>query len=351
MLSPFEVPLTGPVVCFGEALLRLDTPGNKRFLQADQFLASYAGGEANVAVALSYWGLPARLVSKVPAHELGAACLKAYQAYGVDTSHVIRGGKRLGIFFVENSTSLRGPQVLYDRAGSSFAESKPEEYHWPDLLEGARWFHFTGTVPAVGPETKAALLEALTLCRQRGIVVSFDVGYRSALWSVEEAGKVFRELIPWVDVLIGSEQDATQFFEVPASTAGHSTPESREQSLRALADRTSLKAILYSHRTVNDLGVHRYCASLLARSNSQVSAMVVHTANQELMPIDRIGTGDALAAGLIRGLLLGHAPREVLDFAFAAALVKHSIEGDFALVNVPEIQRLATGGSLTQVRR
>jgi 2-dehydro-3-deoxygluconokinase len=337
--------------------MRLDAPGSGRFLQAHSLGLSFAGGEANVAVALAHWGLTSCLVSKVPAHDLGTACLQSYRKHGVDTSFVARGGSRLGIFFVENGTTQRGPQVIYDRAGSSFTQVSPNDFDWPRILEGANWFHFTGTAPALGTQVNAALREALEHCRQHGITVSFDVSYRSALWSVEEAGETFRKLLPFVDVLIGSEQDARQFFGVDLSNDSKSTPETREASLRSLQAKYGFRAILFSDRTVSDIGHHFFAASLLMGEPSLVQdggkqhPVVVHTPSVEIIPVDRIGTGDALAAGLIRGLLLGHSPQATLDFALAAAVLKHTIPGDFALASVAEINHFASGQPLTRIRR
>lgn len=337
--------------------MRLGAPGSERFLQAHSLGLSFAGGEANVAVALAHWGLTSRLVSKVPAHDLGTACLQAYRQHGVDTSFVARGGSRLGIFFVENGTTQRGPQVIYDRARSSFTEVSPNDFDWPRILEAANWFHFTGTAPALGPQVNAALREALEHCRQHGITVSFDVSYRNALWSIEAAGETFRELLQFVDVLIGSEQDARRFFGVDPSNDSKSTPETREASLRALQAKHGFQAILFSDRTVNDIGYHFFAASLLMCELPSIQAgeerqpVVVHTPTVEIIPVDRIGTGDALAAGFIRGLLLGHTPQATLDFALAAAVLKHTIPGDFTLASVAEINHLASGQSLTRIRR
>jgi 2-dehydro-3-deoxygluconokinase len=324
------------VVCFGEALMRLDAPGFERFVQANHFAASYTGGEPNVAIALATWGLPSRIVSKVPPHELGDACVNHYRRYGVDTRYIARGGERLGIFFVENGRSQRGPRVIYDRLGSSFRAAAPADFDWSAILSDAGWFHFSGTAPALGSGVRAILNVALEACRARAIPVSFDSSYRSALWSLEAAGEVFRELLPRVDVFFGSEQDARQFFGV--TTTG-------EQNQRELAARYDLRAVVYSDRTVGETGIHRYGGSVLS------DGTLVNTPTFEIDVVDRIGTGDALAAGVIRGLMLGQSPEEFTAFAMAAAVLKHSIPGDLALLSREEIDIFAAGGSLAKVRR
>lgn len=326
----------GSVVCFGEALMRLDTPGHQRFVQADCFQASYTGGEPNVAVALALWGLPSRLVSKVPAHDLGDACRNYYRQYGVDTRYLARGGDRLGIFFVENGRSQRGPRVIYDRTGSSFRTVTPDDFNWPQILSDAGWFHFSGTAPALGPAVREALDTALQHCREQQIPVSFDCSYRSALWSLDAAQAAFLPLMDYVDVYVGSEHDARQFFGITTTGA---------QNQRDLRDRFQFRAVAYTERDVSPTGIHRYSGSILIGDERVESAVY------EIDAVDRIGTGDALTAGLIRGLLLQQSPQTVTDFAFAAAVLKHSIPGDFALLSLEEIEQFASGGSLAKVRR
>jgi len=333
---PASVDLPGPIVCFGEALMRLDTPGFERFVQASGFQASFTGGEANVAVSAALWGLSSRMVSKVPAHDLGDACINYYRRYGVDTQYMARGGDRLGIFFVENGRSQRGPRVIYDRVASSFRTVTAEDFDWDLILESASWFHFSGTAPALGPAVQSQLLTALKACRDRRIVVSFDVGYRSALWTIEDAKRGYAPLMEYVDVLIGSEQDATTFFGITSTG---------EQNHRDFAQAFGLQVVAYSDREVSQTGLHRYAAQVL------IGEELVKTPVYEIDVVDRIGTGDAFTAGLIRGQLLNHTPQETTAFAMAAAVLKHSIPGDFALLSVAEIEHFAQGGSLAKVRR
>ncbi|MDX1967767.1 MAG: sugar kinase [Planctomycetaceae bacterium] len=326
----------GPIVCFGEALMRLDAPGFQRFVQADSFQASFTGGESNVAVAAALWGLTSRMVSKVPAHDLGDACVNYYRRYGVDTRFMARGGDRLGIFFVENGRSQRGPRVIYDRSGSSFRQISPADFAWDQILDGASWFHFSGTAPALGEPVRNALRTALRECRERRIPVSFDCSYRSALWSVAEAAVAFQPLMEFVDVYLGSEQDARQFFGI--TTSG-------EQNQRDLRNLFGFRCVAYTTRDVTATGINHYSASIL------VGDELVTTPVFEIDVVDRIGAGDALTAGVIRGLLLQESPEVLTAFAMAAAVLKHSVPGDFALLGIDEIRQFAAGGSLAKVRR
>ena len=191
----------GKVVCFGEIMMRLNPEGYKRFVQASAFEASYAGGEANVAVSLANYGIPASYVTKVPAHEIGQCAVNELRRFGVDTESIVRGGPRLGIYFCEKGASQRGSKVIYDRAGSSIALAKREDFDWGKILEGADWFHFTGITPALGGELPEICLDALKMARARGIRVSCDLNYRKKLWSRERAGEVMAQLMPYVDVM------------------------------------------------------------------------------------------------------------------------------------------------------
>ena len=206
----------GKVVCFGEIMMRLNPEGYKRFVQASAFEASYAGGEANVAVSLANYGIPASYVTKVPAHEIGQCAVNELRRFGVDTESIVRGGPRLGIYFCEKGASQRGSKVIYDRAGSSIALAKREDFDWGKILEGADWFHFTGITPALGGELPEICLDALKMARARGIRVSCDLNYRKKLWSRERAGEVMAQLMPYVDVIIANEEDAADVFGIRA---------------------------------------------------------------------------------------------------------------------------------------
>lgn len=325
-----------PVVTFGELLLRLDAPDRKRIVQADSLAVSFTGGEANVAVALAQWGLPARIVSRVPDHELGRACVNHFRRYGADVSEVLRGGERLGILFVEPGASQRGSKVIYDRMQTSFRTLQPGDLDWEGILDDAGWLHFTGTAPAVGEGVREVLREGLTAARRKGVPISFDCSFPSSLWSVDEAAQVFPPLMEFVDLFVGSERDAVQFFGID---------ETGPESLAALRDRYGLQSVAYTQRAVSPTGTHRYSATVLEGDE------LCRGPEYEIDVVDRIGTGDAFAAGLIRGRLLGHPLSGTVRFATAAAVLAHSIPGDFALLSAEEVERLADGTDVGHVRR
>ena len=205
------------IVTFGEIMMRLNPQGYLRFVQANCFEASYAGGEANVAVSLVNYGHDAAFVSKVPAHEIGQAAVNELRRYGVDTSMMVRGGDRLGIYFAEKGASQRSSKVIYDRAGSAIAKAAASDFDWEKIFAGVEWFHFTGITPALGGELPAICLEACKTAKELGVKVSCDLNYRKKLWTREEAGRVMAELMPYVDVCISNEEDAKDVFGIAAA--------------------------------------------------------------------------------------------------------------------------------------
>ena len=204
------------IITFGEIMMRLNPEGYLRFVQANKFEASYAGGEANVAVSLSNYGMDAAFVTKVPAHEIGQCAVNALAMFGVDTKYMLRGGDRLGLYYVEKGASQRASKVIYDRRDSAIALSKKEEYDWDAIFEGASWFHFTGITPALGDNVAEICLEACKKAREKGITVSCDLNYRKKLWTKEKAGQVMGELCKYIDVCISNEEDAKDVFGIEA---------------------------------------------------------------------------------------------------------------------------------------
>ena len=203
-------------VCFGEIMLRLNPAGYTRFIQTDTFGATYGGGEANVAVSLANYGIDASYVTKLPSHEIGQSAVNSLRRYGVDTSDIVRGGERVGIYYLETGASQRPSKVIYDRAYSAIALAKRSDFDWERILDGANWFHFTGITPALGGELPEICMDALKVCRQKGITTSCDLNYRKNLWSTEEAGRVMGELMKLVDVCIANEEDAEKVFGIKA---------------------------------------------------------------------------------------------------------------------------------------
>jgi len=324
------------LVAFGELLLRLDARGHDRFVQAGELLARYTGGEANVAVSLAQWGLQTFAVSKVPAHEIGQACINYLRRYGVNTDWVVRGGQRLGIVYVEAGASQRPSKVIYDRGHSSFREIEPEEFDWDAILAGKDWLHFTGTAPALGEDVVGVLQDALRTARRLGVMVSFDCNYRSTLWSAEEARGVLPGLMQYVDLFAGTSHDAEMLFDIAGSTA---------DSAAELRRRFGFGCVAYTLRQSPSASVNRLAGLLCDETGCWTSR------EYEMLMVDRIGGGDAFCAGLIYGVMSGWEPQRTVEFAAAASCLKHSIPGDFNLVSLEEVRQLVETGEAGRVRR
>ena len=337
------------VITFGEIMLRLNPEGYQRFVQAEKFEASYAGGEANVAVSLANYGLDAAFVSKVPAHEIGQCAVNALRRYGVDTSLMIRGGLRLGLYYVEKGASQRPSKVIYDRADSAISLSKPEEYDWDAIFEGADWFHWTGITPALGGELPRICLEACQAAKKRGVKISCDLNYRKKLWTTEEAGKVMGELMPYVDVCIANEEDAKDVFGIEAEDtdidAGKLNHEGYISVARQICDRFGCEKVAITLRGSISANDNDWAAMLYTDGQAYFSPTYrVHI-------VDRVGGGDSFGGGLIYSLLNEKTPQECINFAVAASCLKHTIEHDFNLVSVQEVESLAKGNASGRVQR
>ncbi|MBR4139775.1 MAG: sugar kinase [Lachnospiraceae bacterium] len=337
------------VITFGEIMLRLNPEGYQRFVQAEKFEASYAGGEANVAVSLANYGIDAAFVSKVPAHEIGQCAVNALRRYGVDTSLMIRGGLRLGLYYVEKGASQRPSKVIYDRADSAISLSKPEEYDWDAIFEGADWFHWTGITPALGGELPRICLEACQAAKKRGVKISCDLNYRKKLWTTEEAGKVMGELMPYVDVCIANEEDAKDVFGIEAEDtdidAGKLNHEGYISVARQICDRFGCEKVAITLRGSISANDNDWAAMLYTDGQAYFSPTYrVHI-------VDRVGGGDSFGGGLIYSLLNEKTPQECINFAVAASCLKHTIEHDFNLVSVQEVESLAKGNASGRVQR
>lgn len=339
----------GKVVCFGEIMMRLNPEGYKRFVQASAFEASYAGGEANVAVSLANYGIPASYVTKVPAHEIGQCAVNELRRFGVDTESIVRGGPRLGIYFCEKGASQRGSKVIYDRAGSSIALAKREDFDWSKILEGADWFHFTGITPALGGELPEICLDALKMARARGIRVSCDLNYRKKLWSRERAGKVMAQLMPYVDVIIANEEDAADVFGIRAEgtdvNAGVINREGYISVARQLSERFGAKRVAITLRGSISASENDWAGMLYENGQAYFSRQYrIHI-------VDRVGGGDSFGGGLIYASLKDLDPQASIEFAVAASCLKQSIELDFNHVSVEEVLALAGGNASGRVQR
>ena len=339
----------GKVVCFGEIMMRLNPEGYKRFVQASAFEASYAGGEANVAVSLANYGIPASYVTKVPAHEIGQCAVNELRRFGVDTESIVRGGPRLGIYFCEKGASQRGSKVVYDRAGSSIALAKREDFDWSKILEGADWFHFTGITPALGGELPEICLDALKMARARGIRVSCDLNYRKKLWSRERAGEVMAQLMPYVDVCIANEEDAADVFGITSKgtdvTTGTVNREGYKDVAKQLADRFGFEKVAITLRESISANDNNWSAMLYDGKDYYFSK------KYKMHIVDRVGGGDSFGGGLICACLNEYGPQETIEFAVAASCLKHSIEGDYNMVSMDEVLKLAGGDGSGRVQR
>ncbi len=337
------------VVTFGELMLRLAPHGYLRFLQAKDFQATFGGGEANVAVSLANYGLHAAFVSKFPTHEIGQMAVNSLREFGVDTSFIARGGDRVGVYFVEKGASQRPSKVIYDRAGSSIATASADDFNWDEIFDGADWFHFTGITPALGDGLAEICLQALKVAKQKGVQVSCDLNYRKKLWSREKAGEVMAKLMPYVDVCIANEEDAADVFGIKAADTdidgGKVNHEGYKDVAKQLKDRFGFKYVAITLRSSISANDNDWAAMLYDGSNYYFSRQYhVHI-------VDRVGGGDSFGGGLIYALLDGRDPQSVIEFAVAASCLKHSVEGDYNLMSVAEVESLAGGNASGRVQR
>jgi len=337
------------VITFGEIMLRLAPEGYYRFTQAEKFGATYGGGEANVAVSLANYGVDASFVSKLPKHDIGQSAVNSLRRFGVGTDMIVRGGDRVGIYFLEKGASQRASKVIYDRANSAIATATTADFDWDKIFDGATWFHFTGITPALGDNVANICLQAVKAAKDKGITVSCDLNYRKNLWSREKAGEVMATLMPYVDVCIANEEDASDVFGIKADntdiTSGKVNHEGYKDVAKKLAGRFGFKKVAITLRGSISANDNDWAAMLYEDSNYYFSKTYrVHI-------VDRVGGGDSFGAGLIYSQLKGFAPQESVEFAVAASCLKHTIEGDFNLVSVDEVNKLATGDGSGRVQR
>ena len=337
------------VVTFGEIMLRLSPPGHLRCVQADTFSAVYGGGEANVAVSLSNYGLDSYFVTKLPAHEIGQAAVNHLRRYGVKTEYIKRGGERVGIYFLEIGASQRPSKVVYDRSHSAISQVEPGEFNWEEIFSGAAWFHFTGITPALSDGAAAVTLEAVKAAKKLGVKVSADLNYRKKLWTPDKANRVMSELMSYVDVAIGNEEDAEKVFGIKAAdseiTAGKLSEEGYRAVAKELADRFNLEKVAITLRESLSASDNNWSALLYDGKDFYRSRVY------KIHIVDRVGGGDSFAAGLIYSLLKGETSRDAVEFAVAASCLKHTIFGDFNLVTEEEVRNLAAGDASGRVQR
>ena len=333
----------------GEIMLRLSSPGNSRFILSDSFDVNYGGGEANVAVSLQNYGDEAYFVSKVPEHEIGQAAINSLRRFGVNTDYVVRGGNRLGIYYLETGISLRPSKVIYDRANSSISEAQPSDFDFDAIFKGARGFHWSGITPALSDSAAECIRQACIAAKKAGVVISCDLNYRKKLWTPEKAKSVMRPLMQYVDICIGNEEDAEKCL-----------------GYRPNADVENGKVDAAGYRGIfrkmqKEFGFRYVIGTLresFTASNNGWRAMIYNgdsfyvSHRYEIHPIvDRVGGGDAFSAGVIHGLASGMPQEKALEFAVAASALKHTIPGDFNVVSLCEVEALMNGNGNGRVER
>jgi len=341
------------VLTFGEIMLRLSTPGFERFSQARRFDIQFGGGEANVAVSLANFDIPVKFVTRLPENDIGRACLMELKRYNVDVNHVVWGGDRLGIYFLESGAVARASQVIYDRANSSMAAIQPGMIDRKQVFDGVTWFHWTGITPAISEGSAQACLEAIQMANRMGITVSTDLNFRKNLWKYgKTASQVMPDLVAGCDLILGNEEDAEKVFDIRPETMDtnhtHHDAKSYESVCRQLTARfpKARKVIITLRGSIS--ASHNTWSGVLWNGKTLFEAPEYNITHI----VDRVGGGDSFMAGLIYGLITWSGnDQKALDFATAASCLKHTIPGDFNLVSVEEVERLMQGDASGRVRR
>ena len=333
------------IVAFGEILLRLSPEGHRRFLQADSFDAVYGGGEANTLISLAQFGYDTRFVTKLPAHEIGQAAVNTLRQYGVDTSCILRGGDRIGLYYLEKGAAQRPSKVIYDRAGSSIAKASAEEFDWDSIFAGANRFHITGITPALSESCAKAALDAVKAAKRLGLTVSCDINFRRKLWDKETAGRVMAEILGYTDIYIGGRDQAEELFGIPTNARDDSDYEAYKAVAEKLRERFGFKKVAITLRTTLSSDENKWAALLYDGEK--------HCFSREYrsLIVDRVGGGDSFAAGLIYALCEGMDTQAAVDFAAAASCLKLSVEGDCNIISAEEVSALAFGNGSAQVQR
>lgn len=340
------------VVTMGEIMLRLSTPGFSRFVQSGTFDVNYGGGEANVAVSLANFGFDAYFISKLPKHEIGQAAVNALTKYGVKPDYIVRGGERVGIYFLETGASQRASKVIYDRAGSAVSGLTASELDFDKIFEGAKWFHWTGITSALGENARQCLTAACKAAKKSGTVISADLNYRAKLWTTKEAQAVMIPLMEYVDICIANEEDAEKSLGFSAASSNVEHGELNESGYFELAKELKKK--------FNFKGVAITLRESASASRNKWSALLhddkdckepYRSKVYDIQIVDRVGGGDSFAAGLIYGMLKKNSTKDALEFAVAASCLKQTIPGDFNLVSIDETEKLAKGSGSGRVER
>ncbi len=340
----------GKVVTLGEIMLRLSSPGQKRFVQSDSFDVVYGGGEANVAVSAANYGHEAYFVSKLPKHEIGQCAVNSLRRFGVHTDFIARGGNRVGIYYLESGASMRPSKVIYDRAGSSIAEADPEDFDFDKIMDGADWFHWSGITPAISDKAAVLTKLACEAAKRHNVTVSCDLNFRKKLWTSEKAQSIMKPLMQFVDVCIGNEEDAQLClgFKPEADvTAGKTDAQGYYVIFRGMAKEFGFKYVISTLRESYSASHNGWKALIYNGKDFYESK------HYDILPIiDRVGGGDSFSGGVIHGLLTWPEDQgKALEFAVAASALKHTIPGDFNMMSADEVMTLAGGDASGRVQR
>ena len=337
------------IITFGELMLRLQPYNYERFVQCDHVEFTFGGGEANVAVSLANYGMDVAYVTKLPTHAIGQAAVNSLRRYGVDTSKIVRGGDRVGIYFNEKGASQRGSVCIYDRAHSAIQEAQPSDFDWDKIFEGAEWFHFTGITPALGPNVVEICKQAAKAAKAHGCKISCDLNYRGKLWTRAQAREAMTELCQYVDVCISNEEDAKDVFGIEAAgtdiMSGKLNKEGYVDVAEQLTKRFGCKAVAITLRGSISASENNWAGMLYTGGKSYLSR------NYLIKLVDRVGGGDSFGGGLIYSLMNGKDTQAAVEFAVAASALKHSIEGDYNMVTVAEVEKLAGGDGSGRIQR
>ena len=331
------------IITFGELMLRLSPDNNERFTQAHSYEAVYGGGEANTAVSLANFNVNVSYVTKLPEHTIGQSAINSLRQYGVGVEHIVRGGEQIGIYFLEKKTSQRPTNVIYNRKGSAFALANVDDFDWDSIFADATWFHFSGITPAISDNMAQITLLACKKAKERGITISCDLNYRSKLWSSEKANKVMSEICKYVDICIANEDDAIGIFGLDAS---NSDKEKNSYIAEELIKKfPNFKMVASVWRTETSITTFKLQSMIYTEGKAYYS--------QEFFMniLDYIGAGDAYCAGIIYSLINDFDPQKAVEFSNAASCLKHTVSGDYNLVSVDEVMKLAFAKAGNEVSR
>lgn len=339
----------GKMVGFGEIMVRLESPGNYKILQSNTFSVSYAGAEASVCVFLSRMGLKSNYVTKLPQNEVAESAMCRLRQHGVQLENVVYGGERIGVYYLERGASQRPSKVIYDRKYSSISMAEPSDFDWEAIFEGAHWFHFTGITAALSDAMPDMLEKACKVAKKHNVTISCDLNYRKNLWSEDKAKQVMSRLLPYVDVLVGNEEDAEKTLGISPKntdvTTGSLAYDSYGDLAQQIYDKFGVKHIAFTLRTSISASDNKWAAMLYTNGKSYFSKeYLIHI-------VDRVGGGDSFAAGLIYALYKEYEPQKAIDFAVAASCLKHTLEEDFNLSTLSDIELLMKGDGSGRVQR